>query len=78
MNIQTGATVKWTSQAQGYERTKEGVVVAVVPAGERPESLVPAGSQLRLPGSPRAHESYLVQVGKSKTLYWPRVSALKT
>lgn len=69
--------VTWTSQAAGYEKTKTGTIVAIVPAGRLPTSYVPADMTLASwPGMPRNHESYLVRVGRSKALYWPRVSAL--
>jgi len=74
-SIKIGSSVKWTSQSQGYELAKEGVVVAVVPPDTNPVAVAPAGSKLSMTGLPRNHESYLVQAGKR--LYWPRVSALE-
>lgn len=76
-SFKVGETVQWTSQAQGYSKSKEGVVVAIVPAGERPDREAfldlykGAGC-----GFGRDHESYVVRV-KNKH-YWPRVSALQS
>lgn len=65
-----GDRVAWTSSASGKTSRKEGEVVAVVPAGERPP---PKG--LRDPGAPRDHESYVVVVGTKR--YWPKVDKLE-
>lgn len=71
-----GDTVAWTSQAGGYAKTKVGVVVAVVPAGEYP-SREDYASLYRNAGvgMPRDHESYVVRV-KGGGVYWPRAKAL--
>lgn len=38
----------------------------------------PWGTVLRsIPGMPRDHETYLVSVGESTRLYWPRASLLR-
>jgi hypothetical protein len=68
---------RWESQAGGYRKSKVGCVVAVVPADVAPWHCVPEGMHLDGPGMARNHESYLVQVGTSKKLYWPRLSALR-
>jgi len=67
--MKVGDKVKWSSQAQGKWKTKEGVVTRIVPTGKL-ANLKPSNTCL-----PRDHESYVVKVGKK--LYWPRVAALK-
>jgi len=79
--FKAGDEVMWTSQSQGYRAKKEGMIVAVVPAFASPNLCLPSGYSPNSSagyGSRRDHESYLVQVGRSKRLYWPRVSALKS
>lgn len=75
-----GDYVEWTSQSQGYSKTKVGKVVAVLPAGYHPnrlEAFWAAGwKKPVLPGLQRDHESYMVNV-KGRSVYWPRVSKLK-
>lgn len=34
MEFKIGDKVKWTSQSQGYEKTKEGIIVLVLKPGE--------------------------------------------
>ena len=77
LKLKRGDIVVWTSQSQGVDKTKEGVVVAVVAAGHHPFSCLPSGMRIVNPGGPRKHESYLIQVGTRKNLYWPVVSLLK-
>lgn len=60
--------VRWTSQAGGHYKTKEGMIVFVVPSGIRPD-------MVREAGLPRNHESYVVSAEGQN--YWPRVSALE-
>jgi len=77
--FKVGDKVVWTSQAGGHEKTKTGTVKAVVPAWEFPRVHTPDGFSLRTDsnfGLP--HESYLVQVGRSKSLYWPLAKKLKS
>jgi len=55
-------------------------VIAIVPANRDPRMVRIGDYNLsRLPpfSSSRDHESYLIQVGKSKRLYWPLVKYLK-
>lgn len=79
--FQIGDTVTWTSQAGGKSKTKTGKVVAAVPAGKSGREYLPLGvglSATRIPSfNSRDHESYLIQVGKSKRLYWPLVKYLE-
>lgn len=76
--FRVGDRVIWTSQSQGFTTTKTGIIVAVVPGGVDPIKVVPAGMKIMpLHGVARNYESYLVQVGGSKTLYWPLVKNLK-
>jgi len=80
MSFHVGDGVHWISQSFGYDRLKEGVVVAVVPAGAHPAAHLDPASQFCLPrdlGKPRNHESYLVHVKNLSRLYWPRVSLLR-
>lgn len=76
-----GSRVMWMSTSNGSTVKKWGTVIAVVPAGTEPRSAlnqIPArGFRLDVPGRNRDHESYLVQVGARKLLYWPRVSLLE-
>jgi hypothetical protein len=76
--FRVGDSVSWRSQAGGYWKEKVGVVVFVVPAGVPPHHVLRSSDDFHgdfaLGG--RDHETYLVQIGKSKNLYWPRVSAL--
>jgi hypothetical protein len=72
-----GDRVTWNSQSAGYQKKKAGVVVAVVPPRCRVNDCIPCGFVLKsIPGSPRQHESYLVRVGTTASLYWPRVALL--
>lgn len=77
MDFKKGDGVTWTSQSNGYVKTKSGVVEAVIHAGVRPSS-----RELDCPGHARNHTSYLVRVpGKTSysqgKLYWPRTAGLK-
>ncbi len=76
-----GERVTWSSQAQGYRRTKVGVVAQILPSGALPDrerfpSLYREGI-----GMPRDHVSYVVKcaagdnAGKGRA-YWPRASQL--
>ena len=72
-----GQHVAWTSQSAGTVKHKSGVVIAVVPAGEHPSRYLPRHCRLAGGGgfgSPRNHESYIVDV--AGVAYWPRVSQL--
>ncbi len=69
-----GSLVTWRSQSLSYWKTKHGEVVEVVPAGKAPFT------QLKMPGGPRKHESYVVLVkegAKKGKFYWPVVKLLK-
>lgn len=71
-----GDRVSWQSQSQGYHKVKEGVIVAVIPAGCRPSDVVfPSLYKGAGPGYGRDHESYVVKVGSR--FYWPRAKALR-
>ena len=74
--FKVGDEVFWTSQAGGSSKAKAGKVVAVVPSHELP--ICPAGMRLKgVHYISRNHESYLVQVGRNRTLYWPLTKYLK-
>jgi hypothetical protein len=78
MMFKVGDVVEWESQSHGFKKRKEGTVVAVVlPSCSADGSIPPGhGYKLYIPGGTRDMESYLVKVGKRRTLYWPRSSAL--
>ena len=88
----SGSRVSWTSQASGGLKRKEGIIVAVIPAGAEGVRRVRAEIDRRLKagthrsafggGCDRDHTSYLIEVvvGGSKAtkcLYWPVVSKLE-
>jgi len=80
--FQIGDTVTWTSQAGGKSKTKIGKVIAIVQADIEVQYVLThlQSDGFRLPDAsllPRSHESYLIQVGKSKRLYWPLVRYLE-
>lgn len=69
-----GDEVEWSTQANGYTRTKRGEVVAVVEAFHVPLR----EHKIDRPGLSREHESYIVRVRGQRTRnYWPRVSGLR-
>lgn len=77
-----GDLVRWTSASGGVWRHHVGVVVAVVPAGERPRQ--PSGAWARLfaeGAATRPHVSFLVALKRgghgAGLLYWPRVRHLR-
>jgi hypothetical protein len=81
-----GDTVRWSSQAQGIYKEKQGIVEYIVSANENPEKYNPIIVEtyhVRPPsfGYPREHESYIIRVpsktGKTGKFYRPRVSALE-
>ena len=77
MTFGIGDRVTWESQSAGYSKKKSGVVVAVVPPRQFVNYCIPCGFLLKsIPGKPRPHESYLIRVGASASLYWPRVAML--
>jgi len=72
--------VKWTSQAGGFTTNKTGVVIEVVPAGEKPRM------KIKDAGGCRDHESYVVKLvsfnkggveKKRSGKYWPLVRHLQ-
>lgn len=79
MQFKLGDKVKWSSQAQGFRREKQGEVVEVVAAGQRPnrerfETLYRAGC-----GWGRKRESYVVNTAhpaRAPKYYWPVESLL--
>ncbi len=72
-----GRVVMWTSQAGGRTKTKTGTIMKVVPPNTHPrDALVGTAFSVDAGSLGRDHESYLVQVGHSKHLYWPLVSKL--
>ncbi len=73
-----GQDVTWSSSSNGSTTAKVGVVVAVIPAGKSPDE---ATWRLHMPGSPRDHDSYVINVGGTEKRrgknYWPHVWRLK-
>jgi hypothetical protein len=75
-HFELGDKVTWTSQSQGYWKTKTGRVVGVIPAGFRPHRANwRKYFNHNKPGGPRDHESYIVYAHPH--YYWPRVSKLR-
>jgi hypothetical protein len=77
MSFKVGQTVKWTSQACGNVKHKQGTVEQVIPAGQKPSrsfrNLYSRGNGLD-GVQPRKAESYVVVVdGRA---YWPRANQL--
>jgi hypothetical protein len=70
-----GDAVTWISQAQGNTKRKDGIVVAYVAPGERPDR-VAFPDLYTGPGCGwgRDGESYVVAVGRKH--YWPIASKL--
>jgi hypothetical protein len=76
--FKVGDMVRWTSQAQGSERTKIGVVAEVVPIDARPDPIRFAALYRNSGcGHGRKHVSYVVEVGGKKKPYWPVVTRLR-
>ena len=81
LDFKLGDTVEWWS----IFSTKQGRIIAVVPAGDVPSDV---GMKVDGAGTPRTHKSYVVsamtiqntnrggRIGK-RGVYWPRVSVLK-
>lgn len=75
--FKVGMKVQWSSQAGGFSKVKHGVIKFVVPSDQVPaEVLRDTNFHCDAGLIPRGHESYLVQVGKSVNLSWPRVTHL--
>ena len=69
MKFNMGDDVYWYSQAAGHVKHKEGSIVEIVAAGDKPKLM-----EIEPWVKARNHESYVVWV-KSK-LYWPLVRNL--
>jgi hypothetical protein len=76
LEFKLGDEVIWSSQSAGYTKVKRGRVAAIVGRDCDPRLCVPEGLILKNPGIPRKRRSYLIQVGKSKRLYWPNAKYL--
>lgn len=76
MNFNVGSKVKWTSQAKGFTKTKEGEIVQVVPPNERPDR-ERFGDLYKHSGCGfgRTETSYVVRVKRKH--YWPVASKLE-
>lgn len=91
--MKIGDKVEWTSQSLSYEYKKSGIIRAVVPAGVHATPIIAAlvvgiNKDKKMttawpaahPGSPRKHESYVVEVKnaiRGSRLYWPLVAHLR-
>ncbi len=84
-----GDRVRWKSASGGYVKEKHGVVVCIVPKGEKASTYATQCAEemgMKYPdfgfGLPREHDSYIVHVpgmtprGKGK-LYFPLVQKLE-
>lgn len=70
MTFSVGENVSWSSQAQGFTKRKDGVVVAYVPPGNRPcRNSFPDLYKGPGVGFGRSVDSYVVRVGNKH--YWP-------
>ena len=68
--------VTWTSQSRGTTTSKTGMIVEVLPPGDRPdEDRFPRLYRGAGCGMSRRHESYVVRTDEGK-IYWPVVSKL--
>lgn len=77
--FRVGDKVEWESQAQGYCKVKTGVIVAIVHQGLLPTNACPLKYETNRfsMSQPRDHRSYLIKVGNSYNLNWPRVCHLR-
>jgi len=74
--FRVGDPVIWTSQAQGHIKTKQGVVLEIVPAGLRPSAeRFPSLYKGAGAGSARKNLSYVVRA--NGRVYWPIASNLR-
>lgn len=85
MTFSVGQTVTWRSQANNDWKSKTGVIVAVVKAGEHAvfgRDLPTHRWTIAFRGEPRKQLSYLVVVdtpskrGRKPKLYWPHPNTL--
>ena len=83
--FKVGDKVFWESQAAASRTRKEGTVYDIVRGTYKPDPRHYSEYSVMFDGdgSPRGHESYLIEVPGGKTakasprLYWPRVSQLR-
>ncbi len=80
--MKIGDKVRWTSQAGGHEKVKEGEIIRVIPPyGDVLNYMFEGSNSAYGGGYRRDQESYLVRVkgeGKRKaTIYWPIVKKLQ-
>jgi hypothetical protein len=73
--MKVGDKVRWSSQAGGYTKSKEGVVAQVVPAGSLPDRSFTHLHRVGGIGMARKAESYVVKVGNKP--YWPLANKLE-
>ena len=71
IKFRKGNDVKWQSQVGGRWTHKRGEIIAVIGAG-----VLPKIEGLRVRGSAREYESYVVRTKKGE-VYWPYPSALR-
>lgn len=85
--FEKGDVVQWASQAGGQTSTKQGTVIAVIPARENIRDVVNQFKQARTHsvqwggGIKREHTCYVVEIdrgqGRLPGLYVPKVSQLR-
>lgn len=73
-----GTKVTWTSKSGGYEKSRFGVILAVVPANIHPSVVLPPGYSAKGGGfgGCRKTTSYLMAVDGSNAVFWPRKFAV--
>lgn len=87
--MKIGTKVQWTSHGQGTVSTKEGKLVAVVPAGTSASEILTKRFKVNKYDlscfsdvkTPRSTKSYIVVANRGETrkprIYWPRVNHIK-
>ena len=81
LQFQVGDLVEWYSHAHGNWRTKIGVVIQRIPAGNTPEMYLDQETLWRIDGcgEARNHESYIIAIphpDKPTEFFWPKVGGL--
>lgn len=70
-----GDRVRWSSQASGTIKEKEGIIIEIIPIGNKPsKESYPRLYRGRDCGAPRKITSYIVKTEKG--YYWPKVEGL--
>lgn len=77
-----GDLIEWRSHAHGFNRTKIGIVVEILPPEFSPRDFEDQTKLWKIdsPGMERNHESYIIALphpDKPTEFFWPRVGQLK-